>query len=85
MLKDQSTENRNRVNWKATETMFLESIDLYARRWSKREHVVVSYLSAWKYHLKELVGERISNLNVHFKSSKYKVLNQLDVKDTLHK
>ena len=25
----------NRVNWKATETMFLESIDLYAKNWSK--------------------------------------------------
>ena len=24
----------NRVNWKATETMFLESIDLYAKNWS---------------------------------------------------
>ena len=27
----------SRVNWKATETMFLESIDLYAKNWSKRE------------------------------------------------
>ena len=27
----------NRVNWKATETMFLESIDLYAKNWCKRE------------------------------------------------
>ena len=25
----------NRVNWKATETMLLESIDLYAKNWSK--------------------------------------------------
>ena len=29
----------NMVNWKATETMFLESIDLYANNWSKREQV----------------------------------------------
>ena len=29
----------NRVNWKATETMFLESIDLYAKNWSKREQM----------------------------------------------
>ena len=27
----------NRVNWKATETMFLESIDLYAKNCSKRD------------------------------------------------
>ena len=25
----------NRVSWKATETMFLESIDLYAKNWPK--------------------------------------------------
>ena len=35
----------NRVNWKATETMFLESIDLYAKNWSKREQVELKYLS----------------------------------------
>ena len=52
----------NRVNWKATETMFLESIDLYAKNWSKREQVDLKYLSEWKDHLKELVTDRISNL-----------------------
>ena len=35
--------------------------------------------------LKELVADRISNLKGHFKSPKWKVLDQLDVKDTLHK
>ena len=35
----------DRVNWKATETMFLESIDLYAKNWSKREQVELKYLS----------------------------------------
>ena len=35
--------------------------------------------------LKELVADRISNLKGHFKSPKCKVLDQLDVKDTLHK
>ena len=53
----------NRVNWKATETMFLESIDLYAKNWSKREQVELKYLSEWKDQLKELVTDRISNLN----------------------
>ena len=42
-----------RVNWKATETTFLESIDLYAKNWSKREQVDLKYLSEWKDHLKE--------------------------------
>ena len=35
--------------------------------------------------VKELVADRISNLKGHFKSPKCKVLDQLDVKDTLHK
>ena len=71
----------NRVNWKATETMFLESIDLYAKNWSKREQVDLKYLSKWKDRLKELVTDRISNLKGHFKSPKCKVLDQPDVKD----
>ena len=75
----------NRVNWKATETMFLESIDLYAKNWSKREQVELKYLSEWKDQSKELVADRISNLKGHFKSPKCKVLDQPDVKDTLHK
>ena len=75
----------NRVNWKATETMFLESIDLYAKNWPKREQVEFKYLSEWKDQLKELVADRISNLKGHFKSPKCKVLDQHDVKDTLHK
>ena len=75
----------NRVNWKATETIFLEFIDLYAKNWSKGEQVDLKYLSEWKDHLKELVTNRISNLKWHFKSPKCKVLDQPDVKDTLHK
>ena len=65
--------------------MFLESIDLHAKNWSKREQVDLKYLSEWKNHLKELVTYRISNLKGHFKSPKCKVLDQPDVKDTLHK
>ena len=75
----------NTVNWKATETMFLESIDLYTKNWSKREQVDLKYLSQWKDHLNELVTDRISNLKGHFKSPKCKVLDQPDVKDNLYK
>ena len=76
----------NGVNWKATETMFLESIDFYAKNWSKREQVDLKYLSEFpKSHLKELVTDRVSNLKGHFKSHKCKVLDQPDVKDTFHK
>ena len=51
----------------------------------KREQVDLKYLSEWKDHLKELVTDRISDLKGHFKSPKCKVLDQPDVKDTLHK
>ena len=78
-------KERDRVNCKATKTMFLESIDLYAKNWSKREQVELKYLSEWKDQLKELVADCISNLKGHFKSPKCKVVDQPDVKDTLHK
>ena len=55
------------------------------KNWSKREQVELKYLSEWKDQLKELVADRISNLKGHFKSPKCKVLDQPDVKDTLHK
>ena len=85
MLKGQNIENQEGINWKAKETMFLESIDLYTKKWSKREQVELKYLSEWKDQLKELVADRISNLKGHFKSLKCKVLDQSDVEDTLHK
>ena len=65
--------------------MFLQSIDLYAKNWSKREQVELKYLSEWKDQLKELVSDHISDLKRHFKSPKCKVLDQPNVKDTLHK
>ena len=40
----------NKINWKATESMIFESIDLYAERWAKREHL--KYLSKWKENWK---------------------------------
>ena len=55
------------------------------KNWSKREQVELKYLSEWKDQLKELVADHISSLNRHFKSTKCKVLDQPDVKDTLHK
>ena len=69
----------------AIETMFSESIDLYAKNWSKREQVELNYLSEWKDQLKELAADRISNLKGHLKYPKCKVLAQPGVKDTLHK
>ena len=65
--------------------MFFEFIVLYAKHWSKREQVDLTYLSEWKDHLKESVGERVSDSKEHFKSAKCKVLDQPDVKNTLRK
>ena len=45
----------------------------------------LKYLSESKDHLKELVTDHISDLKGHFKFPKSKVLDQPDVKDTLHK
>ena len=55
VAKGPNYKNPNRVNWKATETTFLESIDLYANKWSRRQQVELKYLSEWKDQLKELV------------------------------
>ena len=61
----------NRVNWKATGTMSVESIDLYAKIGPKGR----KYLSEWKDQLKKLVADRIPNLKEHFKSPECKALN----------
>ena len=52
----------NKINWKATEKMIHESIDLYAGRWAHREQANLKYLSEWKDHIKEMVVDRISGL-----------------------
>ena len=59
--------------------MFLKSMDLYTKLWSKREQVELKYLSGWKEQLKKLIAGRISNLKGHFKCLKYKVFYQSDV------
>ena len=70
VAKGQKYREPNRVNWKATETMYLESIDIYANNWSKREQVELKYLFEWKDQLKDLIADRISDLKGHFKSPK---------------
>ena len=75
----------NRIGWKSTETMVLDSIDLFAEQWSKREQVDLKYLSEWKNQIKELAVERISSLKEKIQSPKQKILNDPDVKDTLRR
>ena len=52
----------NKINWKSTKTVILDSVDLCAEQWSKREQVNLKYLSEWKDQIKELVVERIPSL-----------------------
>ena len=63
--------------------MVLDSIDLHPEQWSKREQVDLKSLSEWKEQIKELVVEHISSLKEKIRSSKQKILNDPDVKDTL--
>ena len=65
--------------------MVSNSIDLYAGQWSKREQVDLKYLSEWKDQIKELVVECISSLKEKIRSPKQKILNDLDVKDTVRR
>ena len=75
----------SKVNWKSTETMVLDSIDLYAEQWSKRGQVDLKYLSEWKDQIKELVEEPISSLKGKIRSPKQKILNDPDVNDILRR
>ena len=84
MLKDQNTGNQIGSTGKLRNHVF-ESIDFYAKNWSKREQVELKYHSEWKDQFKELVTDGILNLKGHYKSPKCKVLDHPDVKDTLHK
>ena len=52
----------SKINWKSTKTVVLDSTDLYAEHWSKREQEDLKYLSEYKDQIKELVVERISTL-----------------------
>ena len=56
--------------------MFSESIDLYAKNWSKREQMDLKYLSEWKDHVKQLVTDRISSLKG--------ILNLINAKSLIH-
>ena len=85
MLKDQNIKNQIESTGKQQKQYFWNPLISMQKNWSKKEQVDLKYLSKWKDHLKELVTDRISNLKGHFKSPKCKVLDQPDVKDTLHK
>ena len=85
LLKDQNIENQIGSTGKQQKQCFWNPLISMQKNRSKREQVELKYLSEWKDQLKQLVADRISNLKGHFKSPKCKVLDQPDVKDTLHK
>ena len=61
----------NKINYSATEICSLNPLNL-------------TCLSEWKDRVKELAVDCILGLKGKFRSPKCKVLNQPDVKDTLH-
>ena len=75
----------NKINWKLMKTMVLDSIDLYAEQWSKREQIDLKYLSEWKDQIKKIVVECISSLKEKIRTPKQKTLNDSDVKDALNR
>ena len=77
----------NKINKKkkATENIIFESINLYAERWAKREQDNIIYLSKWKETLKRLVTDRTSGLKGKLTRPNQKILNDLGLKDCLHK
>ena len=86
LLKDQNIENQIGSTGKQQKQCFWNPLISMQKIGPKVDPKVdLRYLSKWKDHLKELVTDRISNLKGHFKSPKCKVLDQPDVKDTLHK
>ena len=54
IAKGPKYQEPNKINWKSMVTMVLDSIDLYAEQWTKREQVYLKYLSEWKDQIKEL-------------------------------
>ena len=57
----------NKINWKSTENMIFESIDLNAEQWTKREQINLKSVFTWKEKLQELVTDRISSLEGNLK------------------
>ena len=85
LLKDQNTKNQIESTGKLQKQCCWNPLISMQKNWSKREQVELKYLSEWKDQLKKLVADRISNMKGNFKSPKCRVLDQPDVKDTLHK
>ena len=75
----------NKINWKATENMIFESIDLDAERWAKREQDNLRYLSKWKETLKKTCYRPNFRFEGKFKQPHQKILNYPGVKDCLRK
>ena len=74
VAKGPKHQKPNKVNWKSTKIVILDSIDLYVEQWSRPEQVDLKYLSEWENQIKELVVERISSLKDKIRSPKQKIM-----------
>ena len=82
LIKDQNTENQTGSTGKLPKQCFWNPL-IYMQKVGRKSEL--THLSECKDQLKEVLADCTSNLKGHFKSPKYKFLNQHDVKDTLHK
>ncbi len=83
ILKGPKYREPTKVNWVKNKSMIFDSVDLYAKKWAKREREDLSLLSLWKDKVKSIIETRISKLERNFKQPKHKVLENHSVKECL--
>ena len=85
IAKGSKYQEPNKISWKSTETMVLDSIDIYAEQWYKRDKIDLKYLFEWKDQIKDIVVKRISSLKEKIRSPNQKIFYDPDVKDILRR
>ena len=83
ILKGPKYREPTKVNWVKNKSMIFDAIDLYAKKWAKREKEDLSLLSLWKEKVKSIIETRISKLERNFKQPNHKVLENHSVKECL--
>ena len=83
ILKGPKYREPTKVNWVKNKSMIFDAIDLYAKKWAKRENEDLSLLSLWKEKVKSIIETRISKLERNFKQPNHKVLENHSVKECL--
>ena len=67
-------------NWNHNFKLLMDSVEDYARRWTKREEVEVDTLSEWLKAVRTLIKSRVKNLKGSLNTKPKSVLDDPDVK-----